>query len=98
MWKKGKTKIIQNSIVTYKHTHTKAHTHRDTLSRVLCYVYLSRPPSRHALCALNTPLSLSLSLVRERCNTGAQASVEESRNGAEHTHKHTHTHTHRAIA
>lgn len=61
MWKKGKTKIIQNSIVTYKHAHTHKHTHRDTLSRILCYVYLSRPPpSRQALCALSTPLSLSL--------------------------------------
>lgn len=55
MWKKGKTKIIQNSIVTYKHAHTQTHTHTETLSPEYYAMSISlAPPTRHALCALST--------------------------------------------
>lgn len=60
MWKKGKTKIIHNSIVTYTHTriHTMhTHTHTQTLSPEYYAMSISLAPYphyRHALCALST--------------------------------------------
>lgn len=65
MWKKGKTKIIQNSIVTYKHAHTQAHTPRHSLPNTMLCLSLSPPlpPGRH--CARSALLSLSLSSERK---------------------------------
>lgn len=93
MWKKGKTKIIQNSIVTYKHAHTQTHTHTETLSPEYYAMSISLAPPYQAR---TVRAQHSLSLVRERCNTRAQASVQERSETEPNTRTNTHTHAHRA--